>query len=120
MAGLNPVNEAEQGVRPLLEVILEELDDIKNKWREVGEVLKVSKATLDELQKEANVINDKENFKIVMKEWIDKNMNKYMWSPLLQALNNSNIGMDPSRIEQLHETYCQGECNNIIATITYS
>lgn len=94
-----------EDVRPLLEVILEELDAIKDKWREVGEVLRVSKSTLDELQKGANV-NDKENFKLVMKEWIEKNTSKYLWSPLLQALNNSDLDVSLLDLEGLRETYC--------------
>ena len=104
MAELNHENEVDQDVPPLLEVILEELNDIEDKWREVGEVLKVSKTKLDDIQERG--VNDKDNFKIVLKEWMDKNMSTYMWSSLLQALNNSTINMHPSRIEQLRETYC--------------
>lgn len=105
MAEQNHENEVDQDAPPLLEVILEELsDDIKDKWREVGEVLKVSKTKLDDIQERG--VNDKDNFKIVLKEWMDKNMSTYMWSPLLQALNNSTIDMNPSRLEQLRETYC--------------
>ena len=103
MTELNHENQVEQEAPPLLEVILKELDDIKDKWREVGEVLKVSKAKLDDIQERG--VNDKDNFRIVLKEWMDKNMSMYMWSPLLQALNNSTIDMNPSRIEQLCETY---------------
>jgi CRISPR/Cas system CSM-associated protein Csm2 small subunit len=97
------LNEVEQDVPPLLEVMLKELD-IKDKWREIGEVLKVSKTKLDDIQ--GRGINDKEKFKIVLKEWLDKNMSVYMWSPLLQALNNSTIDMNPNRIEKLRKTYC--------------
>ena len=92
---------AEFEQKPLLETMLKELDEIKDKWREVGKVLKVSKTTLDE---RANVINDKENFKIVMKEWLEKNRNSYIWSPLLQALNN--IDVDSSVLERLRKAYC--------------
>ena len=104
MAELNHENQVEQDAPPLLEVIVEELGDIKEKWREVGEVLKVSTTKLDDIQERG--LNDKDNLKIVLKEWMDKNMSMLMWSPLLQALNNSTIDMNPSRIEQLRETYC--------------
>ena len=97
--------EVEQDVRPLLEVILEDLDTIKDKWLEIGEVLEVSKTTLDELQsrsKGANV-NDKDNFEVVMKEWVEKNTSKYLWPPLLQVLKNNDFPLD---YEWLTETHC--------------
>ena len=107
--GADAVVEVEhQEVRPLLEEILEELDAIKDKWREVGEVLEVSKTTLDELQsrsKGANY-NDKNNFEVVMKEWIEKNTSTYMWPPLLQALNNSKLDTSLLDLEKLTEAYC--------------
>ena len=103
--------EVEQDVRPLLEVILEDLDTIKDKWREVGEVLKVSKTTLDELQNRSNNVNDKDSFEVVMKEWIGKNTSKYLWPPLLQVLKSNDFPLD---YEWLTKTHCpvanDGEC----------
>ena len=94
----------QEDARPLLEEMLEDLSSITDKWREVGEVLKVSRATLDELQshsKGAN-INDKNSFEVVMKEWIEKNTSAYMWSPLLQILKNNDFPLDYERLTEAH------------------
>ena len=96
--------EIEEDARPLLEEFLEDLDSITDKWREVGEVLNVSRATLDELQshsKGAN-INDKNSFEVVMKEWIEKNTSTYMWPPLLQILKNNGFPLDYERLTEAH------------------
>ena len=107
MAELVEPDEPED-VRPLLEEILEELYAIKDKWREIGEVLEVSKTTLRELQSRSKGgnFNDKDNFEVVMKEWIEKNTSKYLWPPLLQALNNSDLDMSRLDLEGLKETHC--------------
>lgn len=106
----------QEDVRPLLEEILEDLDSIRDRWREVGKVLNVSKETLDELQSHSKGadrdVNDKNNFEVVMKEWIDKNTSAYMWPPLLQVLKNNNFPLD---YENLREAHCpaantDGEC----------
>ena len=91
----------QEDVRPLLEEMLEDLHSITDKWREVGEVLNVSRATLDELQshsKGAN-INDKNSFEVVMKEW---NTSAYMWPPLLQILKNNEFPLDYERLTEAH------------------
>jgi hypothetical protein len=103
--------EQEDVPRPLLEEILEDLDSITDKWREVGEALNVSRATLDELQsqsKGANV-NDKHSFEVVMKEWIEKNTSTYMWPPLLQVLNNKGYRLDYERLREAHCPVANGE-----------
>lgn len=109
----------QEDARPLLEEMLEDLHSITNKWREVGEVLNVSRATLDELQshsKGAN-INDKNNFEVVMKEWIEKNTSTYMWAPLLQILKNNDFPLDYERLTEAHcpLANADGEHQKIIA-----
>ena len=115
MAELIEVEQEE--VRPLLEEILEDLDSIRDKWREVGEVLEVSKTTLEELQscsKGANV-NDKNSFEVVMKEWIEKNTSKYMWYPLLEVLQNNGFLLDYERLREAHcpMANADGECRKL-------
>ena len=91
-----PVNQS------LLDDISKRLDSVKDKWREIGEALEVSEQTLDYLQSHSKGakggVNDKENFEIVMKEWIEKNMSTYMLPPLRQALNNIQ-GLDLSLLD---------------------
>ena len=109
----------------LLNDISKELDGVKDKWREIGEALKVSEETLDDLQnhskgaKGGGGFNDKENFDVVMKEWIEKNMGTYMWPPLLQALNNIH-DLDLN-LEKLNNTYCHHDDSpNTDSTWVYS
>ena len=92
----------------LLNDILKELDGVTDKWREIGVALKVSEETLDELQSHSKGakggVDDKGNFDVVMKEWIEKNIGTYMWPPLLQALNNiQDLDLN---LEELNNTYC--------------
>ena len=84
---------------------MEELWDIKYKWRYLGRALKLSQVLMDTIEDEYDYTRD--HFREVLKHWLKLAEPRPTWQALIDALRE--IG-EPELAEHIRCSYTLGEC----------
>lgn len=90
---------------PSLDDLLDRLDFLKDHWFEVGEALRISGQTLNELQgsPEANNTPPEDNLEAVIVEWIEENQVRVLLPQIVETLRDSQfVQSNPSILRKLN------------------
>ena len=76
---------------PKVKELVEELHDVKTKWKIIGTQLEIPRATLQSI--EANNHDTEEAFTEMMHEWLQRSTDPApSWSAIVEALRSRSVG----------------------------
>ena len=91
-------------VSPTLKELVEELHDVKTKWKAIGTQLEIDRATLQRI--EVTYKNDpEESFTEMMNEWLNTNDDP-SWSKIVKALRSRSVNK-PMLAKNVELNKCQ-------------
>ena len=96
-----------------LPVVVEELNDARAKWYDIGLQLRISVGTLDAIKKDCNSTSD--CLRETVTTWLKTYPSHLTWSNIVDALKSSTVG-EVILAADLEQKYCSAQDTSIAAT----
>ena len=96
-----------------LPVVMEELNDIRAKWDDIGLQLRMSVGTLDAIKEQYD--DPSHNLKETLKTWLKTSPSLPTWKNIVYALRSSTVG-EIRLAADLEQKYCSMQDTSIAAT----